>query len=83
MTDGEIQAVSSIFFLVVGLGSLSAGKLTERFQRVYIINICTFIIAICSVGLSLFSNIYIFGILRVIIALSIGILVPISLNLSL
>jgi MFS family permease len=81
MSDHEVELINSIFFLSVGLGSVSSGYLSERFRRIRIIATMVFLIAVCHLVLGFVTNMIVFAILRLLLALFHGIAVPISINL--
>jgi MFS family permease len=81
MKDSEVQLVTSVYFLGVGLGSLSVGYVTEKFRRVKMVNTCQLIIFISHLLLGINDNLIVFATLRIIIGMCIGIIVPIAINL--
>jgi AAHS family benzoate transporter-like MFS transporter len=81
MGNDSIEIINSIFFLAVGLGSLSGGFLTKYIKRVYLINVVLFILATCHVSLAFITNLVLFAIIRTVIAICGGIIVPLTLNL--
>jgi MFS family permease len=79
--DKEIQIISSIYFLFLGIGSYSTGYLTEKFKRNYILNTSMGFIAFGHVLMGATSNLIVFFVARLIIAYFLGVAVPVSLNL--
>jgi MFS family permease len=81
MSDWHVQLISSLFFLAVGFGSISAGYFSNQFRRIYILYGVQFALALGHLLLGLSPNMEIFAVLRCIIGYCIGVAVPISLNL--
>jgi MFS family permease len=79
--DWLLKMLSSILFLGVGLGSFVLGSLTNNWTRTFTINLFMSILALTNIILSYCSNYILFGIVRFISGLCLGILVPVSLNL--
>jgi MFS family permease len=81
MEDSHVQIINGLFFLSVGLGSVSTGYLSDWFKRVRIISVMVFLIAVCHIVLGFITNIFLFAVVRCLLALFHGIAIPISLNL--
>jgi MFS family permease len=81
MSDEHIQIISSLTFLAVGIGSIATGYITEKFKRMTILYTVIFLLATGHLCIGFTNNILIFGIIRVVIGICVGISVPISLNL--
>jgi AAHS family benzoate transporter-like MFS transporter len=81
LKEKEIQIISSFFFIFCGMGSFFAGYLTERFQRVTIMNISLLTIAVCHFAMAFTRSSLAFTALSLVIGTNMGIVVPISFNL--
>jgi MFS family permease len=79
--DTSIQFISSLCFLSVGFGSISISYITLLLNRMSIIYITLLLIAVGHITMAFVQDIVIFSIIRMIVGFSIGVCIPISLNL--
>ena len=81
LNESNVKFLSSILFLGVGLGSLTSGYISSKYSRPYSINCCLFLIFISNLLLAFSENLFCFAACRFIIGISLGLIVPVSLNL--
>lgn len=81
LNESNVKFLSSILFLGVGLGSLISGSISSKYSRPLSINFCLFAIFIANFLLTFSNNLICFAICRFIIGFSLGLIVPVSLNL--
>jgi MFS family permease len=81
LTDSEIQLISGVMYLSVGLGSFLSGHIIKRYPRTEVINysiLCTFILHLL---LGLVQSVFLFTVLRILIGFVIGVFIPLITNL--
>jgi MFS family permease len=81
ISENEIKFVSSILFVGVGAGSLISGSTTIKYGRPFIINSFLFLIFFSNLILGFVENIMLFAAFRFLIGFSLGLIVPMSINL--
>lgn len=81
ITEGQVEFLSSIMFIGVGLGSFSLGFLNKLTTRISIVQISSFSLLLLHIIWTLTTNFYLIVILRVFTGYFIGILIPISMNI--
>lgn len=81
LNDRYMEILSSVLFAGVGLGSASSGYITNLYGRNITINFFTSIIFISNFLIAFASNFFVFAFLRFILGISIGIIIPTSINL--
>jgi len=74
----EVQIISSIIFIGVGIGSFSSGSLSKSFSRIITLKIVFPILVLLFFLMGLIKNIYVFTIIRFFIGFITGIYLPIS-----
>jgi MFS family permease len=79
--DRGIQIVSSVFFAGIGIGSLFTAILSKKWSRPLLINIFIGIVFLCTIIMAFFLNFIFFGILRFIIGVFLGLMIPLSFNI--
>lgn len=77
----ENLCISGVLFIGVGVGSLSIGFLTKSFSRVTVFRFSLVLLTGCCFGIALIKDLIVFCIFRLFVGASIGITVPISLNI--
>jgi AAHS family benzoate transporter-like MFS transporter len=81
LNPSQIQIISGLLFIGVGLGSFVSGSTTVKYGRPIIINIFLLMIIVFHVLMSLTSNYIIFTLCRFLVGFGLGVIVPVSLNL--
>lgn len=81
MNQTQIQLVSGILFIGVGLGSIVSGTSAVNYGRPMMINSFLLIICIFNVIMGLTTNYIVFAVCRFIIGFGVGLIVPIALNI--
>ena len=80
-TDIEIQIVTSSLFLGIALGSGIASLLTKKFGRIKTIHTSNFLFFLAHLIMGIWLNIPVFIICRSICGLTLGIIIPIFMNI--
>jgi MFS family permease len=81
LTDNMISIISSLIFIGVGLGSFYTTVISNKFSRTSTIKFLIVVLTICHICIWVFENLLIFVVLRFFIGFSLGVIVPISLNI--
>ena len=81
MNEKQVAISSSLLFIFVGIGSFFSGKLAEKFGRRLMIILLLFFVILLNIGMTISRFWYFFLIFRCLIGLSIGFIIPMSLNL--
>ena len=77
-----LELTSSILFIGIAIGSGSVGFLTKKFGRILIFNLALLLLSITTIIMSLFLQLIVFIICRVLIGLCVGIILPVSINIA-
>ena len=80
-TSFAIQFAASSIFLGIIIGSASASLLTKKFGRILTINVLNLIFFLCFFLRGLWMSYQVFIIFRIIIGITIGVIIPIFLNI--
>jgi MFS family permease len=81
VTEKSLGLVSSLSFLGIGFGSLLSGIITQKVGRTRSINFFLLINSLCTLLCGVFRDYILFAILRCFIGFSLGLIVPVTLNL--
>lgn len=80
--DKTTKTIAALLYVGMAAGSLSLGSLSQNFGRLFIIKVSTSILTICSMLIPAIDIITVFIILRTIIGICLGILMPLSFNIG-
>lgn len=81
LSQFQIELVTSLLLIGVGFGSLSSEMFTSSFGRVNTLFVSLFTLLISHTMMAISIDIYMFILFRIIIGFSLGLILPISLNL--
>jgi len=81
LSDSEIQFISGVMYISVGIGSFLSGHIIKKYPRTEVINYSIFCTFILHLLLGLIQNVFLFTIFRILIGFAIGIFIPLITNL--
>ena len=80
-SDIEIQVATSSLFLGIAIGCASAGFITNKFGRMFSIHFSNGLLLVSHIVMSAWLNLYVFIVCRSIVGLTLGIIIPIFMNI--
>jgi len=81
LKDHYLELLSGILFAGVGIGSALSGYMTSKYGRKFVINFFVLTIFFSNLILAFTINFFLFSLFRFIIGLSMGLIIPTSINL--
>ncbi len=81
LSDRKMEFLSSVLFVGVFFGSFFSGFLTKKYNRMNVLKYGSLLLLISHLVMSFFFYLFILFIMRILIGFSLGLLIPITLNL--